>query len=197
MTRATESDTQLLDSPVLRDEIDDAILVTSLRNRDRAAFDRFIEQTAPRLQRLLTRMVCRGSDIDDLLQEVYLRAWRSIERFRGECKLETWLIRIAVNLANTWRKKPKWQSLGPVEEGNLHAALPTRDAEIQRAFDAALDRLPTEMRAVFVLHEVERLSYQEIADTMQIPMGTVMSRLHRARGQLMSNLQEWLEDSVS
>lgn len=164
------------------------------RVQDADCFQLLIEHTEPRLRRLLGRMCGQRDDVDELVQETYLRAWRSVRRFRGESSLSTWLVRIAINVASNWRREQRpTLSISP-EHYDVpdHAGLP--EDSIRAAYEQALARLAPELRSVFVLHEADGLSYQQIADVLQCPIGTVMSRLHRARQQLLADLRERLEE---
>jgi RNA polymerase sigma-70 factor (ECF subfamily) len=170
-------------------------LVAQSRLGDREGFSELVALTEPGIRRLLGRLAHRGSDLDDLVQETYLRAWRSLPRFRGESRFRTWLFRIAANVASNWR-----QSRRVVATLRDDALVPLSsppevgEVPLMEAYERALTVLSPELRAVFILHETEGMSYRDIAETLHCPIGTVMSRLHRARAKLLDELREGLEE---
>lgn len=177
---------------------------------DRAAFGSFVVATQDRLYTVLVRIVGDREEARELAQETYLKAFSSLEGFRGDSAPYTWLYRIAVNLAIARLRKvrrhrvfsmdtgggaggggggrsradPAERSAGP--EGELLAA------EEARQVVAALGRLDSEYRTVLVLRDVDQLEYREIADVLQLPVGTVKSRLFRARLALREELQKYM-----
>jgi RNA polymerase sigma-70 factor, ECF subfamily len=164
---------------------------------DSDCFAEIVEQSEPGLRRLLGRICGRNADIDDLVQETYLRAWRGFGRFRGESSLTTWITRIAVNVSRNWaRSKRATVPLGAGAESTLGSKPAVGEAAVMCAYEQALARLSPEQRSVFVLHEAEGLSYQEVALVLGCPLGTVMSRLHRARACLLEDLSERIEELV-
>jgi RNA polymerase sigma-70 factor (ECF subfamily) len=164
---------------------------------DSACFAEVIQRTEPALRRLLGRRCGRHSDIDDLLQETYLRVWSGFGRFRGESSLMTWVTRIAVNVSRNWARSRRPTCPLPADADRaLVARVGVREAAAMAAYEEALARLSPEQRTVFVLHEGECMSYHEIARALGCPVGTVMSRLHRARARLLEDLREQLEELV-
>jgi RNA polymerase sigma-70 factor, ECF subfamily len=158
------------------------------------------------LYRTALRMTGNPADAEDLVQETYLRAFRSISQFKPGTNLRAWLFKIQTNsFINDYRKRsrrPKNTSLDDVEEYYLYNHLVesgvqpapsiTEDQILAQIDDAdvfqALDELPDNFRQVVLLADVEGFAYREIADIMDIPVGTVMSRLHRARRRLRDQL---------
>ncbi len=139
---------------------------------------------------MLGRLACRGADLDDVVQETYLRAWRSLPAFRGDSLFSTWLFRIATNVASTWRQNRRIIATLPEDAGvSLNSPPELGEAPLMAAYERALSRLSPELRAVFVLHETEGMSYREAAETLGCPIGTVMSRLHRARTRILDELE--------
>jgi len=173
---------------------------------DRARFEREI---LPHLDAAynLARWLLRGSDdAEDVAQEALLRAYKYFDGFHGE-NAKAWLLRIVRNSCFTWVKsRPKTETMSADEEGQLDPeheralaeaghGLPAPDARLIQAADrqlvrGALERLPIVYREILVLREVEELSYKEIAAVTDIAIGTVMSRLSRARQLLMQNLSQ-------
>jgi RNA polymerase sigma-70 factor (ECF subfamily) len=170
---------------------------------DRARFEREI---LPHLDAAynLARWLLRGSDgAEDVTQEPVLRAYKFFDGFHGD-NAKAWLLRIVRNSCHTWIKsRPKMEAMSTDEEGEFHPeheralaeaghGLPGPDARLIAAADrqlvrAALERLPIAYREILVLREVEELSYKEIAAIVDVPIGTVMSRLSRARDLLQQN----------
>lgn len=170
-------------------------LADGCRRRDHASFERLVRLTEDRLRRLIGRIIgARAVDLDELLQETYLRAWRGVSRFRGDAHLVTWLTRIGANVAiNALRDRRATVPISPHEHARPGPSELNEDAAL-RAYGQALARLPEDLRVTFVLHEAEGFTYRQVAETLDCPIGTVMSRLHRAREQLMNDLREQIEE---
>lgn len=165
-------------------------------------------QYAPQLYSAALRMTRNGADAEDLVQETYLKAYRSFEGFESGTNLRAWLFRILTNtFINTYRAKqrrPIESDLGDIEDLYMYRRLPslgtTRSAEDQ-LFDlftddevkAALESLPENFRMPVLLADVEGFSYKEIAEMLDIPIGTVMSRLHRGRKGMQKRLWDYAE----
>ncbi len=172
-----------------------ARLVEKCRGGDREAFRELVDLTEPRIRRLMARLTLGNGDLDDLVQDVYLRAWRALPGFRSESRFSTWLFKIAVNVARQWKKSRRpTLSLSEGLDLSRHESADPGDRSLLQAYEQALGRLSPPLRTVFVLHEAEGLSYREIAETLDCPIGTVMSRLHRARTTLLDELRERLEE---
>ncbi len=173
-------------------------LVARCRLGDRDGFGELVALTEPGIRRLLGRLCGRGADLDDLVQDVYLRAWRAFPKFRGESRFSTWLFRIAANAASTWRQRRKAPIPLP-EDASRSWSGPTelREVPLMEAYERVLSGLSPELRAVLVLHEAEGLSYRDVAETLGCPIGTVMSRLHRARKIILDELRDRLEELTS
>jgi len=182
-----------------RSEVD-AQFLESLREGDAAAFDRLVGTYANGIYALLHRLVDDAEEARDLTQETFLQAFRSIAAFRGEASLRTWLYRIAVNQARNrrrwWRRRCRDETISldepsgngvPVAEGDPEQTALQRERE--RALHAALQALGEPFREVVVLRDIEGLSYEEIAATLEISLGTVKSRLARGRAELRRRLE--------
>ena len=157
------------------------------------------------------RMTRNPSDAEDLVQETYLRAYRGFEGFREGTNLKAWLYKILTNtFINTYRAKkrrPEQTELDDVEDfyiyrrlGGLEAADASRTAEaevLESIPDAevkeALESIPEQFRMAVILADVEGFSYKEIADILDVPIGTVMSRIHRGRRALQKKLRDYAE----
>ena len=195
---APETETELDASdpgPLPEREARCAQLVVSCLRGDSGGFAELFELTEPVVRRMIGRLSGDRDAIDDLVQETYLRAWRGLGQFRGTSRFSTWLFRIAVNVTQTWRKRRRpTLTLLESDEKSATNTSEVGDRALVEAYERALDRLPPDLRATFVLHESEGLSYRDVAETLGCPIGTVMSRLHRARARLLEEIGEQLEE---
>lgn len=185
----------------------DAALLEECRAGDSAAFDTLIRRYKDRIYRAVYRYAGNREDALDLCQEVFIRAYRGIKGFEGNAKVYTWLYAIAANvcknsLRDSHRKgRDKGTSLEALQaaapavaaEASIHSRTPSDDAmseELQTLLQQCLDELPDQYRMTFVLRTFEDMSYEEIADVMECPTGTVKSRLNQARRLLRDRLKE-------
>ena len=178
---------------------------------DPARFSELTTEFMPALYAAAMRMTRNPSDAEDLVQETYLRAYRGFEGFREGTNLKAWLYRILTNtFINTYRAKkrrPDQVDLDDVEDfylfrrlGGLESAEANRTAETE-VLDAlpdaevkeALESLPEQFRMAVILADIEGFSYKEIAEILDVPIGTVMSRIHRGRKQLQRRLWDYAE----
>lgn len=146
------------------------------------------------LKRLLYRLGVEPDEVEDLVQEALVRIWHASPTFRGGASVSTWACRIAVNLGLSAHRSRRRRAGQAVPEPDPPPD-PAREAE--RRHDVGLVRaavldLPEQLRVVIVLREFEDLAYRDIAELLEVPIGTVMSRLHSARGRLRSRLQPLL-----
>jgi len=183
-------------------ESDDAALLPGLRARDPAAFERLVTTYQHRMFCLAYRMLGDRGDAADAAQEAFLRVFRGIEQFRGEAKLSTWLHAITSRIClNHLSARRRLMATGRQEDEQQIERLPTtaddpaRTAE-RRELEAALDRaiaeLPEHHRLIVVLRDIQGLAYEDIAQTLGLELGTVRSRLHRARMELKDKLEKFL-----
>jgi RNA polymerase sigma-70 factor (ECF subfamily) len=174
-------------SPESRDEAD---LLRKAQGGNLFAFEEIVRRHQRRAYAVALRIVRRHEVADDVVQDAFLRAWQALSSFDLARPFGPWIARIAANLAiNHVRSPLAREEALPEDHGETAGAGadPLRQAlegEAQRALQSALHALPAEQRAVFVLRAVEDLSYREIADALGLQVGTVMSRLHRAREKL-------------
>ncbi|HEX6309960.1 MAG TPA: sigma-70 family RNA polymerase sigma factor [Longimicrobiales bacterium] len=160
------------------------------RSGDTAAFERIYRRHTARVHTLCRRMVT-PEEADDLTQEVFIRAWQKLELFRGDSAFGTWLYRLAVNLILARRQThaARRERFGGGDPSVI--PLPARGdrPDLRMDFEAALDTLPRGAREVFVLHDVEGYTHDEIADLLNVTAGTSKSQLHRARMSLRQYLR--------
>jgi len=181
--------------------LDDAELVARTRSGDTEAFAALVVRYEARILRLVRGMV-PVSDVEDVAQEAFLKAFRKLDRFDGRSSFYTWLYRISSNTAMDWRKKERRRrhpGLPETPEGEevLPAGTsgPPRQAarqELGRRIEEAIASLPPKYMEIVLLRETQGLSYEEIAQTLEISKGTVESRLFRARERLRAKLKEWM-----
>ncbi|MFH5806377.1 sigma-70 family RNA polymerase sigma factor [Alienimonas sp. DA493] len=169
----------------------------------RAAFGDLVDRHADRVHDTLAKLLGDPHEASDAAQEAFLKAWRKLNTFRGDSSFRTWLTRIALNAAASRRRtaarRGSRTGLPPVPREDVRAAAPdaaTLGEERDEAVRAAVAELAEEFQTVVVLKEFEELSYEEIAEVVGVPIGTVRSRLHRGRAELKRRLAPLLRESV-
>lgn len=174
---------------VLQDDVLVRLLAEVLYG-NREAQQRLYEHFHRRVYRLLVRMVGRD-DAEDLLQQVFLQVFRTLNQFQGQSRFETWLYRVSVNESLQHLRKQRSRRSVSLESDIMDRKLdPVHDFDQKELMEYALTRLEPDLRSLFLLREVEKQSYAEIAVVLQIPEGTVASRLGRARQLLKQYLVE-------
>ncbi len=184
------------DNPDNQDNQDnDHALVTRVKNGDKHAFNLLVAKYQYRIRSLVSRLVRDTGEQEDIVQEAFIKAYRAIGRFRGDSAFYTWLYRIAVNTAKNHlvanRRRPPSQDVeinddGPARtperliEANTPEVILQND-QLVEAIRKAIRELPEELRQAITLRELEGLSYEDIAEVMDCPIGTVRSRIFRAR----------------
>ena len=179
---------------------DERPLVARLRAGDQDAYREIVDAYRDRIITVVARVAGPGADAEDLAQDAFLKAFAALDRFDGRSALFTWIYRIAVNTARDWvdyrRRRPvvplEGPHGGPAEPADT-AALPAEAAEraeLRAAVRAALERLPEPFRTTLILREMEGHSYEEVAGILGISIGTVESRLFRARAKLRALLEQ-------
>jgi RNA polymerase sigma-70 factor (ECF subfamily) len=177
---------------------DAAEFVSRLRAGDRRAFEELVRTQQHRVYGLALRMLGNPAEAQDVAQEAFLRAHRGLAEFRGEARLSTWLYQIVSRLCLT-RLAGGDRRLARDGEEALSRIADTRpgpdqaleQGELGEALHRAIGELPEERRIVVVLRDVEGLAYEEIAEVLELPVGTVRSRLHRARLDLKEKLERF------
>ncbi len=184
-------------------------LVDAAAAGDRDAFDELVRRHQAQVLNLVRALTAGDADADDLAQEAFVRAWRGLRRFRGESTFRTWLYGLTVNVVRThFAKRTRFRRLfwtgGTREEGapdpadRAAAGSGIEEAVVMRnAIDRALAALPEELREAVTLRDVQGLEYREIADTLGVPIGTVESRIFRARQKLRPLLEPLLKRGSS
>ena len=184
----------------------DIELVQRVQQGDRAAFDLLVRKYQHKIVHLVSRYVHDHSEALDVAQEAFIKAYRAIPKFRGDSAFYTWLYRIAINTAKNHLvalgRRPLSDGIDIDEaeqfegEGRLREyATPEHEAlrdEIQRTVFDAIEALPEDLRTAITLRELEGLSYEEIAEAMDCPIGTVRSRIFRAREAIDKRLRPLL-----
>jgi RNA polymerase sigma-70 factor (ECF subfamily) len=179
----------------------DRELVERARAGERQAFDQLVARYQRRLLRLVLRLLRDQAEAEDVVQEAFLKAYRALPRFRGDAAFYTWLYRIALNGArNAILRRRQRTGPGPLpsqlpaaapEEGTPEAMLLSK--QVMLTIDLAMEALPLDLRTAIVLREIEGLSYEEIAHIMECPLGTVRSRIFRAREAIARRLRPLLD----
>lgn len=181
----------------------DAALVQRVKQGDRSAFDLLVVKYQHKILNLIMRYVKDPSEALDVAQEAFLKAYRAMPSFRGDSAFYTWLYRIAINTAKNHlvaaRRRPMNLEFEVTESENFEPFAMLRDGdtperlaltdEIGEAINKAVDDLPDELRTAILLREIEGMSYEQIAEAMECPVGTVRSRIFRAREAIDKRLR--------
>ena len=185
----------------------DQQLVLRVQAGDKRAFELLVIKYQRRVERLLSRIIRNQSEIEDVSQEAFIKAYRAIGGFRGDSAFYTWLYRIAINTAKNFlisqgRRAPTSTGYDVEEAENFEDASGLRDMatpdsilmskQIGEIVNRTIDALPAELRTAITLREIEGLSYEEIAQIMDCPIGTVRSRIFRAREAVAAELRPQL-----
>jgi RNA polymerase sigma-70 factor (ECF subfamily) len=189
----------------------DQQLVERVQRGDKAAFDLLVTKYQRKIFRLLSRLVRDPAEIEDVAQEAFIKAYRALPNFRGDSAFYTWLYRIAINTAKNYlvalgRRAPtsteaEIEDAETFDDGERLRDLNTPDSmlvtkQVGEAVNRAIEGLAEDLRTAIVLRELEGLSYEEIAETMNCPIGTVRSRIFRAREAIAEELRPVLDSAV-
>ena len=185
----------------------DQQLVERAQRGDKRAFELLVIKYQRKLGRLLSRMVRDPGEVEDVTQEAFIKAYRALPNFRGESAFYTWLYRIAINTAKNYlvalgRRAPTTTEFDNEDAESFDDAESLRDTatpenllmgrEVATAVNRAVEALPEDLRTAITLREIEGLSYEEIAGVMNCPIGTVRSRIFRAREAIAVELRPLL-----
>lgn len=203
----SESDVQQLPTPLPDSDWD---LVQRTVAGDQRAYGLLVLKYQRRIQRLIGRMVRDVDLVEDIAQETFIRAYRALHQFRGDAQFYTWLYRIAINTAKKsllelkrdptisesyWASddddETSWKKQEPTSDETPESVLAAK--EIAAVVNAAMEELPPDLKQALVLREIEGLSYEEIAVAMNCPIGTVRSRIFRARDTVSGKIKPLLE----
>jgi RNA polymerase sigma factor RpoE len=186
----------------------DQLLVERAQGGEKHAFDQLVSKYQRKLGRLLSRYIRDAAEVEDVTQEAFIKAYRALPSFRGDSAFYTWLYRIGINTAKNYlvslgRRAPTSTEFDSTEAETFESADLLRDIntpeslllskQIGETVNAAMDNLPEELRTAIVLREIEGLSYEEIAAMMDCPIGTVRSRIFRAREAVAARLRPLLD----
>jgi RNA polymerase sigma-70 factor, ECF subfamily len=192
-------------------EVSDLTLVQRVQKGEKAAFDLLVRKYQHKVVKLVLRYVRSPAEAEDIAQEAFIKAYRALPQFRGDSAFYTWLYRIAINTAKNAiaarDRSPIEYELDlsdPEESAGMQNRLKDPDTpeglalteEIRSIVNSAIEALPEELRTAIVLRELEGLSYEEIAAAMECPVGTVRSRIFRAREAIDKRLREVFEGGL-
>lgn len=191
------------------DQVDltDQELIERVQGGDKRSFDVLVRKYQGKVAGLVSRYVYDHGEVEDVVQEVFIKAYRALDRFRGDSAFYTWLYRIAVNTAKNHLvasgRRPPGQDVDAEEVVNTSAGEKLQESEspehsimtrqIAEVLQETLRSLPDDLREAIMLREIEGMSYEEIAEVMACPIGTVRSRIFRAREALDKELKALLE----
>lgn len=186
----------------------DQVLVERAQGGDQRAFDLLVSKYQRKLARLLSRFIRDSAEVEDVCQEAFIKAYRALPSFRGDSAFYTWLYRIGINTAKNYlvsqsRRAPTRTEFDAEEAESFEDASQLRDIntpesllhskQIGETVNLAMDSLPEELRRAIVLREIDGMSYEEIASLMDCPIGTVRSRIFRAREAVAAKLRPLLD----
>lgn len=189
----------------------DQLLVERVQRGDKRAFDLLVEKYQRRLARLVSRFVRDSGEVEDVTQEAFVKAYRALPSFRGDSAFYTWLYRIGINTAKNYlvaagRRAPTSTEVDAEAAEGYESAEQLRDIntpeslllskEIASTVNAAIESLPEELRNAIQLRELEGMSYEEISKLMECPIGTVRSRIFRAREAIAERLKPILDTTT-
>lgn len=191
----------------MAEQATDKELVERAQSGDKRAFDLLVLKYQHKIVNLVSRYLRDSSDVQDVAQEAFIKAYRALPRFRGDSAFYTWIYRIAINTAKnhlvSMGRRPPASDIDAMDaeqyEGHMNIrenATPERlllKDEIEKVVFSAMEDLPDDLRTAITLRELEGLSYEEIAEAMECPVGTVRSRIFRARDAINSKIEPLLK----
>ena len=191
----------------MSDNVSDRDLVERVQRGERRAFDLLMLKYQHRIAKLIARYVQDPADVLDVAQEAFMKAYRAIPKFRGDSAFYTWMYRIAINTAKNHlaaqARRPRDSGVDVADAEQFDDAVELKETatpeglalteEIQRTVAAAIEALPEDLKVAVSLRELEGLSYEDIARVMECPVGTVRSRIFRAREAINARLDPLLD----
>lgn len=183
----------------MEDEIEQEQLVKQCKEGNISSFERLVNQYNTRVSNIIYQMLGSSSDVDDLAQEVFIKIYQHIKYFKEESKFSTWLYRITVNTVIDYFRKQKHRKTVPLDEIEPVPAAEKKDnSELKKLLQEEIKKLPVKYRTILILKDIEGLSYNEISKVLKCRIGTVESRLFRAREALREKLEKagWWRDFI-
>jgi RNA polymerase sigma-70 factor (ECF subfamily) len=186
----------------------DRQLVVRAQSGDKQAFELLVEKYQRKLARLLSRFIRDPAEVEDVTQEAFIKAYRALPAFRGDSAFYTWLYRIGINTAKNYlmalgRRAPTSTEIEAEEAEGFEEAEQLRDintpeslllsSEIAKTVNSTIEQLPEELRTAIQMREIDGMSYEDIAKAMDCPIGTVRSRIFRAREAIAEQLRPLLD----
>lgn len=190
-------------------EVVDSELVKRVQEGDKKAFDMLVIKYQQRIMNLISRFVRDQHEVQDIAQEAFIKAYRALPNFRGDSAFYTWLYRIAINTAKNFLvsqgRRPPGSDIDSADAEQYDGGDALRDSgsperlmfrdEVKEMIFKTIDDLPEDLRTAIMLREIDGLSYEEIAESMDCPVGTVRSRIFRARDAIDQKIGPLLEQS--
>ena len=185
----------------------DRELVRRVQNGDKTAFDALVRKYQHRVSNLISRYIRDSSEVLDVSQEAFIKAYRALPNFRGDSAFYTWMYRIAINTAKNYlvsqgRRLPlsnvdtqeaeQFEGATSLKDNETPESLMLRD-DVEKTVFSTIDQLPDDLKMAITLREIDGMSYEEIAQAMECPVGTVRSRIFRAREAIDKKLKPLLE----
>ena len=191
----------------MSDNVSDRDLVERVQRGERRAFDLLMLKYQHRIAKLIARYVQEPADVLDVAQEAFMKAYRAIPKFRGDSAFYTWMYRIAINTAKNHlaaqARRPRDSGVDVTDAEQFDGVVELKETatpeglalteEIQRTVATAIEALPEDLKVAVSLRELEGLSYEDIAQVMECPVGTVRSRIFRAREAINARLDPLLD----
>jgi RNA polymerase sigma-70 factor (ECF subfamily) len=189
----------------------DTELVARVQRGDKRAFDLLVLKYQRKIMRLLSRMIRDPADVEDVAQEAFIKAYRALPQFRGDSAFYTWLYRIAINTARNWQvasaRRPSTPNAIETEDGETFSQIDNltdigtpeslmASRQVVETVNQAINSLPDDLRTAILLREIEGMSYEDIAISMDCPIGTVRSRIFRAREAIAAQLRPVLDSDL-
>jgi RNA polymerase sigma-70 factor (ECF subfamily) len=187
-------------------DIDDLDFIKRFKDGDTSAFGEIVLKYQDRIYNLCRHMLGNAHNAEDAAQDAFLKAYQALPRFQPDASLYTWLYRIATNTCIDYKRKPVFESLFRrsadgeelVHDRASDEPSPERlyqSRQMDQALRESLGKLSPKLRAIIILKEIEEMSYEEIAETLDISLGTVKSRISRAREELQKSMKKFREQN--
>lgn len=172
-------------------------IIKQCKEGDISSFEKLVNQNSSRVSNIIYQMLCSKNDVDDLSQEVFIKVYRYIKYFKEESKFSTWLYRITVNTVWDYLRKQKHRKTIPLTDIEpVYSTSSNSDNELKQLLNKEIQKLPLKFKTILILKDIEGLSYKEISKVLRCRIGTVESRLFRARQAMREQLEKtkWWRD---